>query len=251
MADGGNCNHNRFHRRTGLTDGDIELLKRLPMFAGMETDVLRTLLAAAWVQSFPRNTTLFLQGDMASRFYVVLDGWAKLFRTSEDGDETVIGVFPRGESFAEAAIFDKATYPVTAATVEAARLLVIPAAPFIRELSEHGDYALRMLASLSRHTRRLVRQVEQLTLKSSTERVADYLLKLCQQETGAAVVQLPLDKALIAGRLGMQPETLSRSLAKLRPLGIVSKGPVVSIADIAALRATSNGLRSGMRGTGI
>lgn len=248
MANRGTIHLNQFHRRTGLTDGDLELLNRLPMFAGMEPCILRRLLAAAWVQSFPRNTTLFLQGDPASRFYVVLDGWAKLFRTSEDGDETVIGVFARGESFAEAAIFDKATYPVTAATVAASRLLVIPAAPFIRELAAHADYALRMLASLSRHTRRLVRQVEQLTLKSSTERVADYLLRLCPRDAGAVVVQLPLDKALIAGRLGMQPETLSRSLAKLRPLGIVSKGPQVSIADVATLRATSNGQRSGMRG---
>jgi len=64
------------------------------------------------------------------------------------------------------------------------------------------------------------------------------------------VVRLPLDKALIAGRLGMQPETLSRSLAKLRRLGIESKGAEVSIPDVLALKRLSNGNRAPQPRTG-
>lgn len=236
----------RFYRRTGLTAGDLASLARLPVFAGLPEAGLLTLLSDAWVQGFDRNATLFLQGDPAERFYVVLQGWVKLYRCTEQGDETVLGVFAAGESFAEAAIFDRADYPVSASVVDRSRLLVVPAEPFIRQLSDHGDYALKIMASMSRHLRHLVRQVERLTLKSSTERVAEFLVKLCPQETGAVEIQLPMDKALIAGRLGMQPETLSRSLAKLRPLGVVSNGPRVDISDVAALRAMSDG-----RGKGI
>jgi CRP-like cAMP-binding protein len=193
------------------------------------------------VQSYARNTLLFLQDDPAARFYVVFDGWVKLFRSTEDGEESVIAVFSSGESFAEAAIFDQGIYPVSATLVEDSRLLVVPAGPFVKALSENGEYALKIMASMSRQLRNLVRQVEQLTLRSSTERVAGFLVRLCPSESGATVVRLPLDKALIAGRLGMQPETFSRSLAKLRPLGVRSNGGEVSIADVTALKQASHG----------
>ncbi len=234
----------QFHRRTGITADDRAVLGQLPLFAGLSDDALRQLLVDAWVQSFPRNAMLFLQGDPAVRFYVVFDGWVKLYRATEQGDESVIGVFAGGESFAEAALFDSAVYPVSAAVVEDSRLLVVPADRFIGQLAAHGEYAIKMMAAMARHMHQLVRQVEQLTLKSSTERVAGFLLKLCPYQDGAAVIRLPLDKALIAGRLGMQPETLSRSFAKLRPFGVVSKGPEISIADVAALRRMSNGRQS-------
>jgi len=234
----------KFHRRTGVTAADEERLLQLPLFNGLSAAGLHELLADAWVQNFPRNASLFLQGDPAVRFFVVLDGWVKLYRSTAQGDETVLGVFASGESFAEAAIFDQAVYPVSATIVEESRLLVVPAAPFIRHLREHGDYALKMMASMSRHMRGLVQQVERLTLKSSTERVAEFLVRLCPQRSGAAVVYLPMDKALIAGRLGMQPETLSRSLAKLRPLGVTTQGPEVKIADVAVLSDMGDGIDS-------
>lgn len=231
----------RFQRRTGIGPEELGVLVRIPMFSGLTPDALKELLADAWVQSFPRDAVLFIKDDPASRCYVVFDGWIKLFRTSEDGHETVIAVFTRGDLFAEAAIFDRARYPVSAATVENSRLLVIPAEPFMRRLSDNGEYAMKVLASMSRHLRSLVNQVERLTLKSSTERVAEFLLRLCPVFAGPAVIQLPLDKALIAGRLGMQPETFSRSLAKLRHVGVISRGSEVTIPDVMALRRLSEG----------
>ena len=230
-----------FQRRTGITGRDLDILVRLPLFTGLQPAVLRALLVDAWVQSFSRNAALFFQDEPATRFYVVFDGWVKLFRTSEEGDESVISIFGRGESFAEAVIFDGGRYPVSAVAVDESRLLVVPGKSFIRQLCGHGEYALNIMASMSRHLHFLVHQVEQLTLKSSTERVAGFLVKLCPKPTGAAVVRLPLDKALIAGRLGMQPETLSRSLAKLRRLGVESKGAEVSIPDVSALKQLSDG----------
>lgn len=231
----------RFERRTGVGKDDYVVLGRIPLFSGLPPDALRSLLVNAWVQCFPRNFLLFLKDEPALRCYVVFDGWVKLFRTTENGHETVISVLTRGESFAEAAIFDRARYPVSAAVVEESRLLVIPADSFVRRLSENGEYAMKVLASMSRHLRSLVNQVERLTMKSSTERVAEFLLRLTPVFAGSTTIQLPLDKALIAGRLGMQPETFSRSLAKLRRVGVISRGAEVTIPDVTALRRLSDG----------
>jgi CRP-like cAMP-binding protein len=240
--------HERFERRTGIAKDDYAVLGRIPLFSGLPPDALRLLLANAWVQCFPRNFLLFLKDEPAMRCYVVFDGWVKLFRTTENGHETVISVLTRGESFAEAAILDRARYPVSAAAVEESRLLVIPADSFVRRLSENGEYAMKVLASMSRHLRSLVNQVERLTMKSSTERVAEFLLRLTPVFAGSTTIQLPLDKALIAGRLGMQPETFSRSLAKLRRVGVISRGSEVTIPDVMALRRLSDGTPAGRPG---
>jgi CRP-like cAMP-binding protein len=223
-------------RRLSLPSADMAVLSRIPMFSGLPPSALQTLLADAHVQSFPEGSLLFLQDEPAVRCYVVLEGWVKLFRTSEGGEETVIGVFTGGESFAEAALFDRARYPVNAAAIQDCRALVIPAEPFIRHLSENGEIAIKVLAAMSRRLRSLVQQVEQLKLKSTTERVADFLVKLTPEFHGPVMLRLPMEKALIAGRLGMQPETFSRALAKLRRHGVTCNGASISIADIGVLR---------------
>lgn len=230
-----------FQRRTGITSRDHEILARLPLFMNLTPDMRGGLLADAWVQSFARNTILFMQDEPASRFYAVLDGWVRLYRTTEEGGESVINVFTAGDSFAECAICPDTVYPVNASVIEDSRILVIPSKTFSRQLLEHKEYTLNILAAMSCHLHLLVRQVEQLMLRSSTERVADFLVKLCPNDVPAATIQLPLEKALIAGRLGMQPETLSRSLTKLRRIGIESKGREVCIPDIQALKQLSRG----------
>jgi CRP/FNR family transcriptional regulator, dissimilatory nitrate respiration regulator len=221
---------------------ELHHLTQLPLFSGMTEGAVRALLADAHLQSVERQTVLFHQGEPATRFYVLLDGWVKLHRTAADGSESVIAVIARGESFAEAALFAGQRFPVTATAVSDARLRVIPGVAFLRRLREDPDLSLNMLASMSRRLRVLVRQLEQLATRSALERLAEFLLQLCAEDrSGPACVRLPLEKHLIAARLGMQPETFSRALAKLRPIGVTSHGDRVEIADRAALRRIVDG----------
>lgn len=222
--------------RVGLEERDIAIVARVPLFARLEMSSLAALLADASMRRFSRNALLFVEGEPAGQFYVVLDGWVRLYRQTADGRESVIALFARGESFAEAAMFLDGTFPVSAAVVDEARLLVIPARSFRHALERDNALCFKMMASMAVHLRRLVGQVEQLTVRSSSERVAQFLLKLARDGAASAIVHLPYDKGLIAARLGMQPETLSRALAKLRPLGVETHGSRVAIHDVAALR---------------
>jgi CRP-like cAMP-binding protein len=235
---------NNLNRQSSLSDADITVLSRVPLFQGMKPDKIVGLLENAYTMQANRNTLLFLQDDDADKFFVLLEGWVKLFRETDDGNESVIGVFARGESFAEAAIFDEGVFPVCAMAVENSRIVVIPAAAFKRKISDNPEYALNMMAAMSRHQRGLVQQIEQLAVKSTTERVALFLSRLCPNNATEATIQLPLDKGLIARRLGMQPETFSRALAKLRDVGVQTNGQQVEIPDIGALRHLRDGNRA-------
>ena len=229
-----------FERRTGIRAADYDQLKQIPLFAGMTNGTIMNLLVDATVRRYHRGTTLFMQGEQADRFFVILEGWVKGFRQAPDGHESVIAVFGPGESFAEAAMFVSGNFPISTEIAADARLLVIPRNGLLKQLREDPDIALKMLASMSRRLRGFVQQVEQLTVKSATQRLASFLEKLVDVEEGPDEFQLPLDKMLIAGRLGMQPETLSRALSKLRSIGVATEGHRVIIKDVAALHAIND-----------
>ncbi len=224
-----------------MTETDWETICRSPLFSGLPGDALEALLTGASVQTATAQTILFLQGDDADRFYAVLNGWVKLSRTSADGEETVVNVLAAGETFAEAAMFDSGHFPVTAEAVSATRLLRIPAKTFLTGLSGNNNLSLNMLASMSRHLRYLVRQVEQLHAKSAPQRLGSFLLLLNPDMGQPARIHLPYDKSLVAARLGMTPETFSRALAKLRPLGVHSEGHDIVLQEPVALRRFCDG----------
>ena len=232
-----------FRHHTGLTDADLHVLGAVSLFSKLDEAVLMNLLQDSSVRHYPRNTVLFFQGDPADRFCVIFEGWVKLFRQTPDGHESVLHLSGPKDSFAEAAIFDSHDFPVTAEVVYDARILVIPADTFLERLRSSADICLDMMAALSRRNRFLVQTVEQMSVKSSAERLAMFLISLCSGEEASYEIHLPLDKGLIAGRLNMQPETLSRAFAKLRTMGVSTKGNQVLLADVQGLRAFARGDR--------
>lgn len=224
-------------RRTGMTPVELQLLRKVPLFANLAPAILASLLADARAREVARGTLLFLQGDPADRFYVVLDGWVRLYRETPDGSEITIGLFARGESFAEAAVLTNGHFPVCAAAVEPGRLLLVPASSFLGALFADRGLCLNLMASMARRLQGFVRQIEALSRRSTVERLAAFLLKLAEGRSAPVTLALPLDKTLVAARLGMQPETLSRAFAKLRRLGVETNGPLVRIGDLEALRS--------------
>ncbi len=241
----------RFSRET------LRTVRQVPLFAGLGDDTLALLARGAHERCCPRGTRLFAEGEPADRFYVVLDGWVKLYRDSPDGSECLVGLFTRGDSFAEAAMFDRQGFPVHASVAEEARLMIFPAEPFLDTLFEHRDLTLNLLANLTGMLRSLVLQLDQLTNQSTHQRLAAFLLSLCPDDASRITVCLPCDKMLIAGRLGMKPESFSRALARLRAFGVRCERNCVHLEDLPALRQLVRGGESrplpacpGLSGTG-
>jgi CRP-like cAMP-binding protein len=117
---------------------------------------------------------LFRQGDPATAFFIMIDGWVKLYRITLSGEETVIHILTKGDSFAEAVAFTGSRDPATAEAVSDARVVRIPADHVVRCIRESPDIALAMVASTSQHLHHLVQQVEQLKAQSGVQRVADF-----------------------------------------------------------------------------
>jgi CRP-like cAMP-binding protein len=220
-----------------LTAADLDIAAQMPVLGALKPRAMAALLAEASVFNVRPGQALFRQGDSAKAFFIILDGWIKLYRITPAGDEAVLNVLSRGESLAEALTFASGHYPATAAAVSRARVLSIPADHVASCIREMPDVAIAMIASTSQHLQRMVQHIEQLTALSATQRVANFLLSLAACAKGPCTIVLPYDKSLIAGKLGLKPESLSRVFARLRSAGVEVRASHVIVRDMSRLRS--------------
>ncbi|KEO60080.1 Crp/Fnr family transcriptional regulator [Thioclava indica] len=221
---------------TGLLPSDRAIAQSSLLLNQLPQDVQDMLLESARAIEFDRGSTIFLQGEQARAIYIVAKGWVKLFRISPNGAEAVVGVFTKGRSFGEAVAFRHDIYPVSAEAVTYCRLIRIEASVFLQMIRENHEVTLAILTATYTHLHSLVAQVEALKARTGAQRVAEFLLDLADCSTGDCRVRLPYDKGLIAGRLGMKPESLSRAFGKLKSIGVTVTRETAEIGDLHALR---------------
>lgn len=214
---------------------DREAIHAAPMFSALPPEAIDSLLCQSELQFHPRRVTLFEQDEPASAFYLVLGGWVKLFRMTVSGDEAVVGVFARGDCIAEVPCLTGGRYPVSAEVVADARLLAVPSRGIVELTRASPEIGLAMLASTSLHLRKLVDQIEELKARTGPQRLANFLVELAPVKQGPCTIALPYEKLLIAGRLGMKPESLSRAFQRLQSVGVRINQSTIAVSDIARL----------------
>ncbi len=226
-----------------------QILRKIYLFSGVPEADLTILEQMAVSKAFPRQTTIFWEGKEAQGFYLLISGYVKLVKSSPEGKEYIIRLVGPGESFAEAAVFSEAPYPATAVTLEDCQTLFFPKGQFLRHLAASPTLARNMLATLSRLNLHLTRQLEDLSLKEVSARLARYILERCQEKHGkidqGLAFELPTTKTHLAAYLGTISETLSRTLSRLKSEGVieVDKGRI-TIIDPSVLQNMARGSKS-------
>ena len=219
-----------------LTAGDLQTISRIAVFRGLKPETVEHIVAPAKAITLRAHELIARQDEPATAFFIVIHGWVKLYCSLSSGDETVIETMTKGGSFGEAVAFTGNRYLASAEAVGEARIARIPADHVMRCIRDNPDIAAPMIASISQHMSYLVQHIKQLKAQSGVQRLAEFLLSLSLTEQGHCALALPYDKSLIAGQLGLQPESLSRAFAKLRSIGVIVEASHVEVRDVAALR---------------
>ena len=221
-----------------LAKPDFDALRRSYLFAGLRDDeYLEAIGSAAPLQLAP-GQLLFSQGDPAHAFYWVAEGVMRLFRASPQGDEKVIELVGPHRLFAEAVLFMGGQFPVNAAAQAPVRLVAIDGREFKAWLARDAARCFKLMAGMSARMHKLVDEIDRLTLMKGGDRLLQYLLDHADpDETGRQKVELEAPKQIIASRIGVKPETLSRLLHKLADQGLIEiQGQTLYIGDAEQLR---------------
>lgn len=233
-----------------LTPAQAESSALLPqirngvLFSALSDEQLTTVLQHTRIVELGEGEVLFDQGQPAKEFFLLDQGQVKLARCSPDGNEKIIDIISPGGTFAEAIMFARVpAYPVTSTAIVPSRVFCFDAKTYADILHESTDACFAILAEMSRRLHYHIAEIDRLTLHSATFRVACYLLdQLPSTQIGVSEVKLDTPKHVIAARLSITPETLSRSFAKLSREGLIKvQDNAVTLNDVEKLRQVTQG----------
>ncbi|MBV2236066.1 MAG: Crp/Fnr family transcriptional regulator [Sterolibacterium sp.] len=222
-----------------------QILARLPLFVELAAEQISHIATHTREKRLQKGEMLFQKGDMPRGFYLVVFGQMKLAFPSSQGNEKVINILGPHQSFGEAAMFMDRPYPVFAEALADTLLLHIARHAMIDLLEQDTTFARRMLAGLSMRLHALVQDVESYSLRSTTQRVIGFLLQHGKEEAQGGkhdeieeiTIALPTSKQVIASRLSLTPETLSRIFHDLANSGLITvQGKQITIHNLQRLR---------------
>ena len=213
----------------------------MPLFRELSAEQQDRILDDVREVRLDKGRQIFSKGDAVQGFHVVVYGQVKLFLPSVQGNEKVVEIIGPQQSFGEAVMFLGKPYPVSAEALADTLLLHVSRESILGLLETDTSFARRLLAGLSMRLHSLLLDVESYSLRSSTQRVIGFLLQHCDagEAESAEVLNLtlPTSKQVIASRLNLTPETLSRIFSELTARDLIEvQGRAIRILDVPRLR---------------
>ncbi len=219
-----------------MRTGDVSEVRDLPLFRDMSNENFETLIRGGYVQTFPPQVELITEGDHSDFLHIVTDGSVELF-AEWNGRETMMATVRPISTFILAATIRDAPYLMSARTIEKTRIVLLPSMDVRAAFEVDNNFARAVVTELAQCYRAVVKNSKNIKLRTSIERLANYIIRQQHNNGGAAEFELKLEKRRLASFLGMTPENLSRSIKALRPYGVKIDGSRVLIADPEDLKA--------------
>jgi CRP/FNR family transcriptional regulator, dissimilatory nitrate respiration regulator len=222
-----------------LSEMFIDMMRRCMLLQALEVEQFEAVVKTSNAIQLAENSVLFQQGGELTDIYLVISGGIKLQRLAPSGDEKVIEIIRPGQTFAEAVLFlGGSRYPVSAVALSPTIVISIQAETYLKHLNDSNGLCLSLLGKLSQKLHWMVNEVDRLTLHNATFRLVDYLLNhISENENGRVDINLAAPKNVIASRLSIKPETLSRTLKDLSTQGLIKlDGAQIELLDIDSLR---------------
>ncbi len=217
-----------------MRTSDAEQIRSMHLFADMTDKHFDALVQAAFLQRFPARVALIAEHERPDFLHVVVEGAVELF-SRHGRRETTVDVCRPVTTFILAAVIGDLPYLASGRTLEPSRILMLPAEAVRDAFDVDAAFARAIVRELSRCFRGVMKELKSQKLRTSAERLANWILANAARRGDDLVFTLPNGKRTLAARLGMTPENLSRALAQLVVHGVASRGREIIVRDVARL----------------
>lgn len=213
---------------------EFDLVRSVPLIATADEEHRQQLLRGAFLQRFPAHVELIREGEPPDFLHIVVEGQVELFSRYRDR-ETTVGVLGPGSSFILAAVVLDKPYLKSARVLSSARILMIPSEAVRAIFDIDASFARALTRELAQAYRGVLKELKNQKLRSSLERTAAWLVRYNAETGGQNQFDLPFDKKVLAGRLGIAPEVLSRTFVTLQSYHVRVVGRRIHIDDLPSL----------------
>jgi CRP/FNR family transcriptional regulator, transcriptional activator FtrB len=213
-----------------ISDSEFFDFRQLNLFSNMADEHFAALVRGAYLQNFPPQIEMITEGEPSHFLHIVLSGSVDLFSTW-NGRETSMATVRPISTFILAATIRDAPYLMSARTLEKSRIALIPSQDVRAIFDADSQFARAIVMELAQCYRSVIKAQKNLKLRTSLERLANYLLQQQKRTGGEAGFELDFEKRRLASVLGMTPENLSRAFKGLQPYGVKVDGTRIWIED--------------------
>lgn len=217
-----------------VRQSDQKLVRALSLFRDLAAVNFKELMSVAFLQNFRPNVTLISEGDMPEYLHIVVEGEVELFCSNNSHKITIDIIWP-AMTFILAAVIRDAVYLESARTLTSALVLAIPAKTVRDVFDSDAAFARATVNELAKGYHDFVRSLKNQKLRTSAERLANWILRADAQQDHQRCVEVTFDKRTLASYLGMTPAHLSRNLALLKKYGVKTSGRDIIIENRSAL----------------
>lgn len=213
----------------------------LPLFLGLSQDQLSEVAGRMQRRSFAPGVTLYHQDMPGMMLYMIEEGCVRVFSIGRTGQELTLAIFGAGEIFGELSILDSQHHSVTAITLSATVVWLLPQADLKDLMERYPVIAEAMIQLLVARVRSTTHHVEAMTFQDVQGRLAYELLNLAERhgcEVGEIIViKIPLTQGDLATIVGATRESVNKSMSALRSQNLVQvDGTEITVLNPDGLR---------------
>lgn len=205
----------------------LPILKKCPLFAGIEDTNIEQILPclSATVRQAEKNTFILSADDSVSFVGLILSGSVHVIKEDFWGRKDILSQLGPAELFAESfSCAHTAHIPVSVLAVEHTEIMLIDCRKIIKTCSSscmfHSQLIANMLEIIANKNIMLMQKIEQLSKRTTREKVLAYLSSEAQK-AGTNFFDIPFSRQEMADYLSVDRSAMSSELSKMRDEGLI------------------------------
>ncbi len=223
----------------------MKQLSNISIFEKLSADEIAKLGAIVTRKTYAPDTAVVFEGEPSDALYVLLSGSAKVYVTSDDGQQKILKLLGPGEMFGELAMLDGHPRSATVGTLESTEMASISRKDFQAFVASHPEVLWKVLETLCERVRKTSAEILEMSSRDVPYRLLAALNQLAEKhgETaadGSCRINLKLDVKDLTAMVGSNRETVSRLLHEYQEEGLVrleKKGQIFIPSRKALARA--------------
>lgn len=202
-----------------------KLLSGSRLFGGLPSEILDALIAASRLVQLAANQNLYEAGSPVREAFILFDGSVKREAAMPGGATRVVQLVQQEQLLSPGEVFGATHYTSSCTSMTPVLLVAIDARKLREFTHQSSDLGCRITGFLAQ--RLCATEFDATGFHyglTGAQRLLDYLLELAGDQAalaGETTVLLKASKKVIAARIGMTPESLSRNLRELSDKGVI------------------------------
>lgn len=201
-------------------------LKQIPLFSALDEGEIDRIYYLLKRKRFKKGDIIITEGEKGDEFFVIETGQVKVTRRSLDGREKILDILSNGSFFGELAVLDRMPRSATVEAMSDVSSLTLHKDDFIPLLEQMPSLAIKIIKVLSQRLRDADSQIEDLTFKTSREKIESLFIRLRDYygvpHSAGTKLTIQLTHQELADMAGCSRETVCRFVNELKNRDLLS-----------------------------